>query len=45
MAGKMLTRSSDLDAQACPTWMTILSMQMPLSERRGILSRMTLPES
>ena len=45
MAAKMLTRSSDLDAQAYPEWMTMLVMQMPLPERRGILCRMTLSES
>jgi hypothetical protein len=38
MAGKMLTTSSDLDAQACPVWMTMRVMQMLLSERRVFLS-------
>jgi len=45
MEENMLTKSSDLDAQAYPEWMTMLVMQMTLPERRGILSRMTLPES
>jgi hypothetical protein len=45
MAGKMLTISSDLDAQAYPERMTMLFIQMPLPERRGVLRGMTLSES